>query len=68
MKKLGLLLLIAICSAGAGSATAGVPAKYRYAGVVGPLAWPATHYISTGDGLRFSFTDSNPPASGPGAA
>jgi hypothetical protein len=60
----GLLVAVVFMAMGVLSAGAAVPPGYRYTGVVGPIAFPAGHYINEGDGLRFSFTDSLPPASG----
>jgi hypothetical protein len=48
----------------AGVATAAVPAKYRYTGVVGPIAQPAGHWIVVGDGIKFYFADHNAPTTG----
>jgi hypothetical protein len=45
-------------------AIASVPAKYRYTGVVGPIAFPAARYFAEGGGLRFTFIDSAPPVRG----
>jgi hypothetical protein len=38
-----------------------VPAKYRFTGVVGTIASPASHAIFVGDGISFSFTDKGTP-------
>lgn len=35
------------------------PPKYRYTGVVGPIAGGASHAIEEGGGLKFSFADKN---------
>lgn len=49
-----LLLVVAVASADMGS---NVPAGYRYAGVVENGRGIPTHYVATGDGVRFSFFD-----------
>jgi hypothetical protein len=38
-----------------------VPGKYRFTGVVGTLASPASHAIFVGDGVSFSFSDKATP-------
>ena len=38
-----------------------VPAAYRFTGIVGTLASPASHAIFVGDGFSFSFSDKGTP-------
>ena len=49
-----LLLAVAVASAVMGS---NVPTRYRYAGAVENGRGIPTHYVATGDGIRFSFFD-----------
>ena len=38
-----------------------MPAAYRFTGIVGTLASPASHAIFVGDGFSFSFSDKGTP-------
>ena len=64
MRALLITLLLALSLPPVGAArrdVVPVPAGYRYTGIVGTLASPASHAIFVGDGLSFSFSDKATP-------
>jgi hypothetical protein len=56
-------ITLALCASSATARTTyiPVPAKYRFTGVVGTLASPASHAIFVGDGISFFFSDKGLP-------
>jgi hypothetical protein len=59
-----LVLIALLALAAGGSALAATPDRYRFTGLVGPIAQPAGHYIVEGDGIKFHFADHDVPDAG----